>query len=712
MAHKFKAYLDEMKKITILVDKSYHGGHLSKFLLQGEKDQQPLVIQQTIDLHHQMKYICFCEKEPEIGKFYWVMDEYGEKTELLIGSVIRTKEFDEKFYYDGPLGNIYGKEGTTFKVWAPTATSVKLKLYTPDEEEYVTLQMSRGEKGVWSIHVKGDLDRYCYTYLVCVNLVWREAVDPYTLSVTANGKLGVIIDLQKTIVEKVSPSPLTSFVDAIIYEVHLRDFTIHENSGIKNKGTYVGAAERNTVGKDHIPTGLSYVKDLGVTHIEFLPVHDFEGVDELGNKEDYNWGYNPLHFNAPDGSYSTDPKDPYARVIELKKLIQAVHKEGLRVILDVVYNHVYEKEESSFEKIVPGYYFRYDEFGFPSNGTGVGNDIASERQMVRRFILDSVKYWKEEYDVDGFRFDLMGILDVETMNLIRNTIDEIDPQTIIIGEGWDLNTPLPREEKAAIHNQKRLPRIGQFNDWFRDTIKGSTFDLPDKGYILGNDRYYDDAKQVIAASIGLPPLKEGRFSQPEQSVNYVESHDNHTLWDKLIISVPLEPVEKRKKIHLLGTTIVLLSQGIPFLHSGQEFFRTKGGEGNSYRSSNWINQLNWDECAENQHYVKFVRGIIALRKSHRAFRLTTRDQIRQHLIFLDKVEKPIIGYCLKEVGHLGKWNDILVFFNPAHEEMEVEIPKCEWHILVNGEKASSEPIGKWNHHRLILPPISTYVLAK
>lgn len=701
-----------MNLITILLPKDYHNGQSSFFELQKEEHSDRLLIQETMDLSDKVKYVCIPESEPAIGEQYSIVDEYGGRTDLQIGSVIRTVEFDQKFFYDGPLGVHYAKKQTSFHIWAPTATKVQLKLYTPQGmEELDPIEMSREAKGVWTVTVEKDLEGYGYSYLVCVNLVWKEAVDPYAVSVTANGKLGVIVDLNKTTIEKKILSKLEHPVDAIIYEIHLRDFTIHPNSGVKSKGTYLGAAELNAQGRDGSSTGLSYVKELGVTHLEILPLHDFEGVDELGDKKDYNWGYNPIHFNAPDGSYSTNPNDPYVRIRELKTLISAVHEQGLRVILDVVYNHVYVREESSFEKIVPGYYFRHDEHGMPSNGTGVGNDIASERFMVRRFIIDSVKFWKGEYGVDGFRFDLMGILDVETMNGIRNTLDEMDSSMLIIGEGWDLNTPIPMDQKASIRNQKFLPRIGQFNDWFRDSIKGSTFNLHDRGYALGNDHYYEAAKQVFAGSIGLEKSEKGLFLQPDQSVNYIESHDNHTFWDKLKFCDVDSTNEELKKRQRFATTIVLLAQGIPFLHSGQEFFRTKAGIGNSYRSSDEINQLNWDERIANKEHVDYIKGIIEIRRSHRAFRFPNAELIRKHMKMLP-VPKPIIGYLYEDVGEFGSWKKIMVLFNSAKEDLEIELLEGDWEVLANEERASSIPIGKQQEETLLLKSCSSYILAK
>ncbi|MFE8698230.1 type I pullulanase [Cytobacillus sp. FJAT-53684] len=708
---KFQAYLDEMQIITILLPTIYYEGHSENFSItnNSECDRIQLTILSRTSLKDKVKYICRTDEKLVIGEQYWIIDAHGGKTDLQIGAVIRTEAFDKEFFYHGTLGYSYGVDKTEFKLWAPTATEVKLHLLSEGAQQPEALPMERRENGVWYIVVKGNLEYCRYSFLVCVNLEWREAVDPYTVSVSLNGEYGIVIDLEKTKITKPLLPLFKQSTDAIIYETHVRDFTIHPNSGIARKGTYLGAAEINTEGMDGVSTGLSYVKELGVTHIEFLPFHDFEGVDESAPETAYNWGYNPLHFNAPDGSYSTDPTAPYTRVNELKAMIHAAHLQGLRVIMDVVYNHVYIREHSSFEKIVPGYFFRHDESGMPSNGTGVGNDFASERLMGRKFIIDSVTYWLEEYEVDGFRFDLMGILDIDTMNEIRKKIDEIDPTVMIIGEGWDLNTPIPAEKKANIRNEKRLPRIGQFNDWFRDTIKGSTFNLYDKGYALGNDRYYEEAKRVLAGSIGIEQKDGGLFSSPVQSVNYVESHDNHTLWDKLTVCSSLETEEFKQMQHRLATAMVLLAQGIPFLHSGQEFFRTKQGIGNSYQSPDAINQLDWDRKSRYMENVEYIRGMIDIRRSHGAFRFSSPELIRKHMQFLS-VEKPMIGFMLNEVGEYGEWRKIIVFFNPTFIQKSVVLPEGDWHLLANGQYVNITPGKKLEQPIVTLSPISTYVI--
>ena len=653
-----------------------------------------------------MKYICEFSKDFSFEKQYMIIDEHGGKTDLQIGAVIRTDAFDKKFYYDGnDLGVTFHAGQTRFKLWAPTATQVKVKLRPANSSFSEIVKMKREDRGVWSVTVNRELELYQYSFLILVNQEWREAVDPYAKAVTVNGELGVIVRLEKKHRPRPNLPSLENAVDAIIYETHIRDLTIHPNSGIKNKGLYLGAGEQDTIGTDGEPTGLSYIKELGITHIELLPFHDFAGVDELQPTNDYNWGYNPLHFNAPEGSYSTNPANPYSRINELKQLIDQIHSLGLRVIMDVVYNHVYVRENSSFEKVVPGYYFRHNEIGLPSNGTGVGNDMASERKMVRKYIVDSISFWLEEYQIDGFRFDLMGILDVETMNEVRRVCDSLSTGTIIIGEGWSLNTPLPVEQKATIGNQAKMPEIAQFNDRYRDCIKGSSFNLFDKGFALGNEHYVEDAKEVITGSIGFTKQGSAIFNEPFQTVNYVECHDNHTMWDKLLACLPGADDSLRMKYHRLATSIVLLSQGIPFLHSGQEFFRTKKGDGNSYRSLDEINQLDWERKILYKDHVKYIKGLIQVRKQFPCFRMRTSAEIRTNIQQL-LLASPLLGYWFKnDVG-------IILLINPSTKKQVISLPDGDWAVLVDHENAGIIANRILGRSEMIIEPVSINVLLK
>lgn len=705
----FLSYLDEMNMITILLPMTYHNGLSSSFTLSAGLQVIQLSIAETKWIERYGKYICYFSGEISFDKTYWITDEHGGKTDLQIGSVIRTSQFDKKFHYTGnDLGITWCEGKIIFKLWAPTAINVKIKLRPPDGSFNKFIKMKRGEKGVWAGVIKDDLENYRYSYLVCVNLVWREAVDPYVNAVTVNGEQGVIMNLEKTRRHKPKLPPFEHPVDAIIYETHIRDFTIHPNSGAKHKGLYLGAGETNLIGNDGNLTGLSYVKSLGVTHIEFLPVNDFAGIDEAAAADEYNWGYNPLHYNVPEGSYATDPSEPSSRIIELKHLIEQIHLEGLRVVIDVVYNHVYIREHSSFEKIVPGYYFRHDKFGMPSNGTGVGNDLASERLMVRKFIIDSIRFWIMEYDVDGFRFDLMGILDVTTMNEIRTVCDSLKTGILLLGEGWNLPTPLPLEEKAAIINEAKLPGISHFNDWFRDSIKGSTFNLFDKGYAFGNESYYEAAKEVIAGSIGFLHKESKLFNEPSQSVNYVENHDNHTMWDKLINCSPVMDESLLIRHHRLATCIVLLSQGIPFLHGGQEFLRTKNGIGNSYRSPDAINQMDWVRKSNYLENTEYVKGFIMIRRKFPCFRLKSAEEIRRCLKIMP-MQKPLIGCMYQNPDE--KFHEVILIINPGCSKVNVRLPDGEWFVIANEKRIELEPSRKITQSDIIIEPVSLNIYA-
>ncbi|HJV17600.1 MAG TPA: type I pullulanase, partial [Bacillales bacterium] len=699
---QFLAYLDEMEVITIILPETYHNGQASAFHLTSLLQKIPLKIKKKTRNGLYMKYTCCLSEEISFHNTYWVVDEHGRKTDLQFGAVIRTARFDEMFYYDGDdLGVCFEETQTQFKLWAPIAAQVELKLYSPNGSLYEVYQMKREAKGIWTVLICQNLEYSRYIFRVNVNQKWHEAIDPYAIAVTPNGEMGVIVNGKKTRRPKPKLPPFTHPVDAIIYETHIRDFTIHPNSGVLHKGRYIGAAELNTIGKNGQLTGLSYLKELGITHIEFLPLHDFAGVDERKPRGEYNWGYNPVHFNVPDGSYATDPADPYSRIVELKHLVEQIHHMGLRVIMDVVYNHVYIREQSSFEKIVPGYYFRHNELGFPSNGTGVGNDLASERKMVQKFILDSIRFWVEEYHIDGFRFDLMGILDVDTMNAIQALCEQLSKGILLLGEGWNLHTPLPEGQKASLMNQAQIPGIAQFNDFFRDTIKGSTFQLDEKGYAFGNEHYLENSREAMAGSVGTFKKEIALFKEPTQTVNYVECHDNHTMWDKLLTCFPSEKESILRKYHLLATCMVLLAQGIPFLHSGQEFFRTKYGVGNSYRSPDSINQLNWDRKDKYIENVQYIKGIIEIRKTFACFRMKTTEEISCHMLAIP-LPSPLLGY--KYHNPSDSFDELRLLINPTLEKHEVQIPHDEWIIFADEKSASISQNRKLIQPEIIVEP--------
>ncbi|UJF15219.1 type I pullulanase [Jeotgalibaca sp. MA1X17-3] len=543
--------------------------------------------------------------------------------------------FDDRYAYAGALGCFYSKSSTVYRVWAPAAILVELIMYDGYYgEELQRIPMDPIANGTYEIELVGDLDETSYKYAITYpDETIIETLDPYSTAVTINGERSAVVDLKSTNPEnwKKRMSPFSSTTDAIIYEVHVRDFTISESSGVKEKGKYLGMIEKGTRSPNGKATGLDYLKELGVTHVQILPMFDFCTVDEEDPSYRYNWGYDPQNYNAPEGSYATDARNPKKRIKELKQMIQGLHDAGIRVIMDVVYNHVYKYETHPFENTAPGYFFRRNEEGNLSDGSGCGNDTASEHKMMRKYMLDSVTYWAEEFHVDGFRFDLMGLHDVETMNQVREALDKIDPSMIIIGEGWHLDTSLSAEQKANSKNAFQTKRIGFFNDALRDAVKGSDMgDALDTGFITGKG-FMEQWIAINQQGGAYYPVDVATYQSPDQMVQYVEAHDNYTLYDKLRMTMPDDNEQTRKQRHMLAQSITLLSQGIPFLHAGQEFMRTKQGVGNSYRSPDEINQMDWLRKDENEEVVEYIKNLIALRQSDPLFRMKTTEEISKHM---------------------------------------------------------------------------------
>ena len=602
---------------------------------------------------------------------------------------VRSNDFDNYFSYDGELGALYEKEGTLLRVWTPTAKSVEVWIYADDSFKgpSTKIEMVQKPKGIFEAYLPGDQHGTIYVYkILFLNNRESISVDPYARATTVNGMKSVIADLNRTNPdgwgERLPAFGLPE--EAIIYELHIRDFSISETSGIVNKGKFLGLTEKNTQNASGRKTGLDYLIDLGITHIQILPMFDYATVDEANLTEpQYNWGYDPLNYNVPEGSYSTDPFDPFNRIFELKQMIRTLHDNGLRVIMDVVYNHVYDPKDQALERTVPGYFYRYNADGSLANGTGVGNDTASERHMMRKYIIDSVKYWAKEYHLDGFRFDLMGIHDSVTMNAIREALDKIDPSIIIIGEGWEMSTPLPEDLKASQRNAQAMPRIAHFNDSIRIALKGSDFgDEKDRGFISGKNYLEDLLLRNIKGAMHLS--SHSSYVDPEQVIQYVEAHDNLTLYDKLLRSNPDDSEEVRIKRHTLATSIVLLSQGVPFIHGGQEFLRTKAGVANSYQSPDEINQFEWERVTTFQESVAYVKGLIALRKSEYLFRLHTHEEIDAHFTTLSE-NFNIIAFSLT-----NSEKKYIVIFNGNRSDVIFRIQKGKYAILVEDNQVFLE----------------------
>ncbi len=658
-----------------------------------------------------------------------------------IGGLMNSDAFNERYTYTGDdLGNTYTPEKTDFRVWAPTATAVTLQVWSAATGGTATeTEMTQDVKGTWVASLNGDQHNTIYTYKVSVNnTVNSEVVDPYVRSATANGKRGVVLDLDATDPDGFYEAPRPAFsgkaVDASFYELHVRDLSMDSSSGISSayRGKFLGLTQQNTsstwnstvvdpktkkkkVVKNVVKTGISAIKDLGVSHVQLLPIYDYASVDELSPV--FNWGYDPQNYNVPEGSYSTDPNNPMKRIRELKTAVKSMHSMGLRVIMDVVYNHVYDHTKFSMEKIVPGYWFRTDVAGNLLNGTGCGNETASERPMVRKFIVDSVKYWTNEYKLDGFRFDLMGIHDITTMQEVRAALTAIDPTILVIGEGWDMGG-LPQNQRATQKNIANLAGIGVFNDQIRDGVKGSVFNGKEKGYVQGATIKYDDVKVGVTGNIYYSRSVQGNWTalEPGQSVNYVEAHDNYTLFDKLKMSTATNTSPAAiAAMARHASSIAILSQGMPFIHAGQEFLRSKDKDGNSYMSSDAVNSLKWRLRLTNQETYLYHKGLLALRKAHKAFRMSTATEVQNNLKFISNTSD-VVAYYLNGKAVGDSWGTIVVAHNPLTKPVKLTLPtslKGTWTIVVNGAKAGVSSLGTIKNTNVITVPAGgTFVIKK
>lgn len=623
-------------------------------------------------------------------------------------------EFDTMFYYDGLLGVEYTTKFSIFTLWAPLASKVFLLLYGANGKnlkytDRETIEMKSNEKGIWKVEVCKDLDLQYYNYLIVNGDVIHEVVDPYATSVSVNGLRSQVVNLENT-----NPSgwsddrrpKFISFQASSIYEIHIRDFTIDENSGVllKNKGKFIGFCEENT----KIPgfttkTCLDHLKELEITHVHLLPICDFSSVDESNfGINEYNWGYDPQNYNALEGSYSLNPNEGEIRIKEFKTLVKKLHDSNIRIILDVVYNHTFNNIDSNLNKIVPNYYYRQNYFGGFSNGSGCGNEIASERKMVRKFIVDSVKYWAKEFHVDGFRFDLMGLHDIDTMTMIRTELDQIDNTILVYGEGWTGGeTSLEYDKRTIKNNINKLDikQIAAFSDDIRDGIKGNAFYRCAKGFISGGEGFEETIKFGVVAStyhkdINIEKVNYSNFfwaNEPYQTINYVSSHDNFTLWDKLILSNPQEDEMNRMLMNKLAATIIFTSQGIPFMQGGEELLREKRDQDgniveNSYNSLDYINKIEWKRKNRYNEIFACYKELIRIKKEHPAFRMEKSSIIQENLYFLKKdidfFKNNIVAFRLNGKVVNDSWEDIIVIYNSNKDYTNISLPYgAKWELV-------------------------------
>lgn len=638
-----------------------------------------------------------------------------------MSAMYSTPDFEAAYTYHGnDLGAVWSAEKTAFRLWAPTADAVEIKLYrsgdSSENDVLTQFPMHRDVFGTWIAEHPGDLNGVYYTYLVTHGNKTVEACDPYARTTGVNGSRAMIIDLASTDPDgwdkDADPNAGRSITDAVIYELHVRDVSIDESSGITHKGKYLGVVEQGTKTPSGISTGLDHIKELGITHLHLLPVYDYGSVDERRlEKPQFNWGYDPVNYNVPEGSYSSDPYNGAVRVREVKQMIKALHDNGISVVMDVVYNHVYDAGDFCFNKIVPNYFSRTKN-GKYSNGSGCGNDTASERSMVRKYIVDSVCYWADEYHFDGFRFDLVGLLDVDTINEIVKQVHKRHPNVIFYGEGWDIPTELTKVCDLAIQNNSKMtPGFAYFNDTIRDSLRGSVFFSDALGFITGAD---DEVENLESCFKGLPHW----CTDPKQTINYASCHDNNTLIDRISLAAVEHSFEEQARMNNLAAAFYMMAQGVPFLHAGEEMLRSKpDGKGgvveNSYNASDAVNSIKWGLLDQKIYHdtFEYYKGLIAFRKAHPVLRLTEVYDILSHVVSVPCRDPRMCAFRL--TGNMpGEPSDeLFMIFNASEAKQDVKLPNGKWQICIDGETAGTDAI-RTAEESVSIEPISAMVLVK
>ena len=614
----------------------------------------------------------------------------GAKTAFPMG-IFDCDEFVENYTYSGDdLGAVIQGTATTFKVWAPTASKVVLNLYTAgnDCDAFETVEMTRGDQGVWQHTQENCGHGTYYTYTVTTSVGTQEATDPYARAAGVNGNRSMVVDLSTTDPENWDESfktGITSYSQAVIWEVHVRDFS-NTIADSQHKGKYLAFTERGLKNENGIPVGVDYLVDLGVTHVHLLPVYDYATVDETKlDTPQFNWGYDPKNYNVPEGSYSTDPYHGEVRIKEYKQMVQGLHDAGLGVIMDVVYNHTYDGN-SAFNRIVPYYYYRYTPTGANTSASGCGNDTASERYMFRKFMVDSVRYWASEYDLDGFRFDLMGLHDLQTMQEIEKAVHEVNPEALIYGEGWTMGATVDGSDQANQGNISKITphgigAVAVFNDVIRDGLKGSTFDTLSTGFISGS--YAANKLKIQFGINGGTGIAATWNVKNQMSVNYMSAHDNHSLWDKLAISNPNDSVETRMAMNKLGAGIIMVSKGIPFMQAGEEMMRSKDGDENSYKSSDAVNNIRWNTLAEGSDayaMMLYYKGLIEMRKAYPILGTDGSVKITYGSFGTDGMS------ALYEAADGTR---ALVLINPTSQAFPYTL-EGQWNLIADGTRAGSQ----------------------
>lgn len=622
----------------------------------------------------------------------------------------------------------YAPDGTRFSLWAPTADEVRLMLYNEGEggHAYRTVAMEAGEEGVWHTTVSEDLLGKFYTFNVKIDDRWLgDTPGIFAKAVGVNGQRAAVIDLRTTDPEGWAddrrPS-LRSATDVVIYEMHHRDFSVSPASGIEHKGKFLALTEEGTRSPEGLATGIDHLRELGVTHVHLLPSYDYASVDETRlDDNQYNWGYDPQNYNVPDGSYSTDPYRPDVRIREFKQMVQSLHKAGIRVILDVVYNHTFNIEGSNFERTAPGYFYRQRPDGTYADASACGNETASDRPMMRKYIIESVLHWAREYHIDGFRFDLMGIHDIETMNQVRAALTAVDPSIIVYGEGWAAQAPqLPQDSLAMKANTYRMPGIAAFSDEMRDALRGPFNDNKQGAFLAGLPGGEESIKFGIVGAVQHPQVCNDsvNYSQapwaaePVQMISYVSCHDDMCLVDRLRASIPGIKDDELARLDKLAQTAVFTSQGIPFIYAGEEVMRDKKGVHNSYQSPDSINAIDWSRKALHADVFAYYKGLIQLRKNHPAFRLGSAELVRRHLEFLPVEGKNLVAWRLKEHAGGDKWEDIVVVLNSRREPARVTVPQGNYTVVCRDGFINEGGLAKVSGTELVVPAQSALIAWK
>lgn len=605
----------------------------------------------------------------------------------------------------------YTKQATTFCLNAPSKPVLRLYKDGQKGKAYKKVKMKEIGKDKWSATVNGDLRGIFYTF----DIGKGETPGVFAKAVGVNGKRGAVVAMKETNPtgwETDQRVPTKSFADIVIYETHHRDFSIDPSSGLVHKGKFLALTEQKAI---------KHLKELGINAVHILPSFDYASVDESQpNVPQYNWGYDPLNYNVPEGSYSYDANSPTRRITEFKQMVQALHKAGIRVILDVVYNHTMDIANSNFERTYPRAYYRYTADGKPSNGSGCGNETASEKPLMRQFILESVKYWVDEYHIDGFRFDLMGVHDIETMNEVRKELSAIDPQIFIYGEGWSAGTcAIPTEQLAIKANTPKLPGIAAFSDDLRDALRGPFSDDHQAGFLGGVKSLEESVKAGIAGMIAHPQVDYSKVNyskqpwalQPTQMIAYVSCHDDMCLVDRIKTSIPEAEYDKETLIRLdkLAQTAVFTSQGIPFMLSGEEMLRDKKGVHNSFKSPDSINHLDWNNLTTYPDVFDYYKGLIALRKAHKAFRLGDANLVRQHLEFLP-TQDCLVAFRLKNHAGGDQWKDIYVILNGSNDLKSVQIPTGKYTIVCANGQVKESGLGEMEGGEVMIDRQSALIL--